>query len=217
VERWARELRVLRSLIPAAEWNSLEIDKLAVGALTPIFLFVLGYMVTRAARRVEEAQWASRKLIERRLELHEEMAPKLNDLFCFFALVGHFREVTPPEAIERKRELDRTFHAYAPLFSPEFRDRYQDFLDVLFVPFTGAGQPAKLRASLEAQKRERGTWKSKWDAMFAPGEESAPDEVAAAYDDLMDALASDVGAPRAGRRARPWLGVPWEEGSRDKW
>ena len=201
----------------AAEWSSLEVAKLVVGALTPIFLFVLGYMVTRAARRVEQAQWASRKLIERRLELYEEMAPKLNDLFCFFVLVGHYREVTPPDAIGRKRELDRIFHAHAPLFSPEFGNRYQDFLDVCFFHFSGAARPARLRASLDAQRRERTTWESEWDAMFAQGEESSPEQIADAYDDMMDSFASDVGAPRAGRRPRWWLGVSWEGGSRDKW
>jgi hypothetical protein len=204
-------------MLVAADWSSLEIAKLIVGALTPIFLFVLGYMVTRAARRVEQAQWASRKLIERRLELYEEMAPTLNDLFCFFTLVGHFREVTPPEALSRKRQLDRIFHAHAPLFSPEFRDRYQDFLNACFLPFTGAGEPARLRASLAAQRRERRAWKPEWDAMFTQGDESPPDQIAAAYDDMMDAFASDVGAPRAGRRPRGWLGVPWEGESRDAW
>src|SRR5919106_4136348 len=120
-------------MLVATNWSSLEITKLVVSALTPILLFVLGYMVTKASRRVEEAQrdaarrfeeaqWASRKLIESRLALFEEMAPKLNDLFSCFMLVGQFREVTPPEALSRKRELDRIFHSHAPLFSPEFRD-----------------------------------------------------------------------------------------------
>lgn len=208
---------MMEQMSAAEEWTSLEIAKLVVSALTPIFLFVLGYMVTRAARRVEEAQWASRKLVERRLELYEEMAPTLNDLFCFFALVGHYREVSPPDAISRKRQLDRTFHAHAPLFTPEFRQRYEDFMDVCFLPFTGAGQPVRLRASREAQKRERTTWESEWDAMFAEGEESSPQQIAIAYDDMMDAFASQVGAPRAGRRTRWWLGVPWESESHDRW
>ena len=200
----------------AAEWNSLEIAKLAVGALTPIFLFVLGYMVTRAARRVEDAQWASRKLVERRLDLYEDMGPLLNDLFCCFALVGHFQEVTPPVALARKRKLDRVFHAHAALFGPEFRDRYLDFMNVCFLPFTGPAQPARLRASVAAQKRERTNWDPDWEKMFAE-EHAPPQQIAAAYDDMMDAFASDVGAPRAGRRPRPWLGASWGEGSPDEW
>jgi hypothetical protein len=200
-----------------AEWSSLEFAKLAVAALTPIILFVLGYKVTQTARRIEQAQWTRQKLVERRLELYEEMAPKLNDLFCCFTLVGHFQEVTPPEAILRKRELDRIFHAHAPLFTPEFRDRYQDFLDVCFSHFIGPAEPARLRTSMEAQKRERTTWKPQWDAMFEHGDESSPIEIANAYDDLMDAFASEVGAPRAGRRPRWWLGVAWDKDSRDSW
>src|SRR5918996_534018 len=146
-------------MLVATNWSSLEITKLVVSALTPILLFVLGYMVTKASRRVEEAQrdaarrveeaqrdaarrfeeaqWASRKLIESRLALFEEMAPKLNDLFSCFMLVGQFREVTPPEALSRKRELDRIFHSHAPLFSPEFRTDIRTSLTSAF-SFSGA-------------------------------------------------------------------------------
>lgn len=202
----------------SGEWSSLEIAKLAVGVLTPILLFVLAYMVNRAARSVEQAQWTSQKLIERRLDLYEKMAPTLNDLFCFFTLVGHFQEITPPDAISRKRKLDRIFHAHAPLFTPEFRDRYQDFLNVCYVHFVAEAEPARLRASIEAQKRERTSWKPEWDANFSyPNDVSSPLQIANAYDDMMDAFASDVGAPQAGRRPRPWLGEPWDDESRDQW
>lgn len=104
----------------SSPWNSLEIAKLAVGFLTPILLFTLGLVVTRAARRIKNAQWASRKLIERRIELHKEMAPKLNDLYCFFATVGHFRDIIPPDALKAKRELDKLFFQNEQLFSSEF-------------------------------------------------------------------------------------------------
>jgi hypothetical protein len=207
----------IQRVLPLADWNSLEIAKLAVGALTPIFLFVLGYMVTKAARRVEQAQWASRKLIESRLELYERMAPMLNDLFCFFLLVGHFDEVTPPEALSRKRDLDRIFHAHAPLFSAEFRDTYQRFIDACFLAFTGEARPAELRASREAQKRERSTWDDDWNDMFAQEAPEPVQTIADAYDDLMDEFAAEVGAPRAGRIPRPWLGAPWEEDSDEVW
>jgi hypothetical protein len=36
-------------MVSASDWNSLEIAKLIVSALTPILLFALTYMVTRAA------------------------------------------------------------------------------------------------------------------------------------------------------------------------
>jgi hypothetical protein len=55
-----------------------------------------------------------RRAVERLIELHKEMAPLMNDLMCFFRLIGHFREIDPPEALTRKRQLDRIFYATRP-------------------------------------------------------------------------------------------------------
>jgi hypothetical protein len=191
----------------ASEWTSLEIAKLALAALTPILLFALGLIVTRAARRVEEAQWANRKLIERRLELYEQMAPKLNDLFCFFMLVGHFKEIEPPDAIQRKRELDRIFHANAPLFGREFAERYRSFIAVCFSTFFGTGEDAKLKTDASRQRFERihSGWKQEWDAMFTERAESSAEQVEAAYDSLMDCFAQELGVRQEERRSRAWL------------
>jgi hypothetical protein len=186
--------------MPMAEaWNSLEIAKLAVAALTPILLVALGYMISRATRRSET-------LIESRLKLYEKMAPKLNDVFCCFALIGQFQEIKPPDAIALKRQLDRTFHAHAPLFSSTFRRRYQAFVDVCFHALVGEAEPAKLRTFVGPQKRERGNkWNEDWESKFDTGGESSIVDIANAYDDMMDSFASDVGAPRFGRQPRPWL------------
>jgi hypothetical protein len=190
-------------VLGASQWTSLEIAKLVVAVLTPVLLFVLGIIVRRAASRVEDAQWGSRKLIERRLELYEEIAPRLNDLFCFFMRVGHFREVEPPKAIAVKRELDRTLHAHAPLFSREFEDSYREFMNACFKAFTGLGEDAKLRTFVQAQRYERGSsWKSEWERMFADGEESTPDEIDASYNRLMDHFAEEVGVRAEERRSR---------------
>jgi hypothetical protein len=59
-------------------WNSLEITKLVIGALTPIFLLLLGVWVNRIAKRVETAQWANQKLIEKRIAIYDELAPLIN-------------------------------------------------------------------------------------------------------------------------------------------
>ena len=92
--------------MPAGDWTWLELTKILVGALTPLLLVILGFVINRAARRVEDLQWTSRKVVEKRLQLYEEMAPRLNDILVFFLLVGHFREVTPPDVIKKKRNSD---------------------------------------------------------------------------------------------------------------
>jgi hypothetical protein len=188
-----------------AGWNSLEVAKLLVAALTPILLFVLGLIVSRAAHRVEDAQWANRNVIGKRLELFDDMAPNLNDLYCFFILVGHFREVTPPEALGRKRDLDKTFYSHAPLFSSEFSEAYLDFMDKCFESYTDAGEDAKLRADVQTQWLERTggepppalgggghVWSNSWTEMFSEEPPTTKDVIKGAYKRLMDEFARDV-------------------------
>jgi hypothetical protein len=186
------------------EWTSLEIVKLLVGSLTPIFLFVLGWMVTQAAKRVEEAQWASRKLIERRLELHKEMAPRLNQLLCFFTWRGDFRSIDPPKAIEIKRELDRVFFANEQLFSSGFEERYQNFIRLCFQPYSGSGHDAKLRTSARVLNRERGykvAWDREWDRLFSDRPEDA-NKQSQAYKELMEFFATELGVQRRSNSPR---------------
>jgi hypothetical protein len=195
-------------MVSASAWNSLEVAKLVVSALTPIVLFGLGFIVNRAGQRVELARWSRQKVIERRLELFNEMGPDLNDLFCFFLRVGHFKDITPPDAIGRKRKLDRTFHSNRPLFSRDFGDRYQAFLDTCFVPFTGAGEPAKLRASADEQRLERGAdrWEPRWEGMFVESE-TPVEEIARTYDALMNAFAYELDVAPSELQGRPWLSL----------
>ena len=77
-------------VVDESSWNSLEVAKLVVGALTTLAVAVLGVLVAQASRRGEEAAWWSRRAVERLVELHKEMAPLLNDLLCFFRTRGHF-------------------------------------------------------------------------------------------------------------------------------
>jgi len=186
----------------ATTWNSLELAKLGVALLTPILLFVLGLAVTRGARRVEQAQWAGRKLIERRLELHGQMAPPLNDLLCFFTWVGHFREIDPPKAVERKRRLDKVFFTNEQLFSDSFRDAYAHYIDTLFDHSGGAGADARLRTSPTRLRAERGTsskWDPQWNDLFADeGERKPSHEALAAYRSLMDTFADELGVRPTG-------------------
>jgi hypothetical protein len=154
-------------------------------------------MFARTARRFEEVQWMSRKLAERRLELFGEMAPLLNELFCFFRLVGDFRRVTPPRALEIKRDLDRVFHINRYLFSEKFRTSHELFMDRTFQIFVAYNQLALIRTSPEQQRLERGdNWREEWGAMFSPSDERRdPVTIGDAYNAVMKALADDVRSP----------------------
>lgn len=181
----------------AAEWTSLEIVKLVVAAATPLLVFALGVIVTRAARRLEDAQWAGRKLIERRLELYDEMAPLLNDLLCFFTLRGHFRDIAPRGALETKRKADQLFFVSRHLMEEGFGTYYLAFIDACFKHYAGTGRDALLRASVEQQRLERGAaaWDDTWTELYVvdPAEVTQPPDLTAAYEALMRSFSDQLG------------------------
>lgn len=195
-------------------WNSLEVVSILVGVLTPVALALLGIAVTRNGRRAEVAaaraardleanQWANRRAVERLIELHKEMAPLLNDLLCFFLLIGHFRAIDPPHAIDRKRQLDRIFYVNEHLFDDDFRGKYLAFMSVCFALWESAGQDAKIKASAARLRGERGpsvSWESHWDQLFAevPASQQQFQAQRRAYDAVMSAFAAQLGlGPRS--------------------
>jgi hypothetical protein len=48
-------------------WNSLEVTKLVVQALTPIAMAILGIYLSRLAKKFEHLQWRNQRLIEKRI------------------------------------------------------------------------------------------------------------------------------------------------------
>lgn len=179
----------------AEAWTSLETTKVVISVLTPLAVAIIGWQVTRVGKRIEQAQWSARTVVERRLELHKEMAPKLNDLVCFFTWIGNFRATDPPRAIATKRELDGAYFPNEHLFSHEFRAAYLAFTEVCFQHYVGPGQDALLRTWREHLKTERGTgvtWDDEWDRLFSPTP-AQPAEQRAAYDRVMAAFAADLG------------------------
>jgi hypothetical protein len=67
-------------------------------------------------------------------------------------------------------------------------------MNACFQVFSAVAQDAKLRASIDAQKRERTRWDPNWDAMFAREMETSRDAFAKAHDELMETFAGEVGA-----------------------
>jgi len=178
----------------------------------------LGVLINRTARRVEDAQWANRRLLGRRLELYEKMAPLLNDLYCFFRLVGRFLEIKPPRARPLKRELDKLFHVNRFLFSPRFAEAYDELMQTYFRTWTGKGQPAKIKSPVwfQLQERTEANWEPKWEAaMFDPAAQFAATDlealgryvksIDAAHNTLMTVFAEEVGVRPTSDDARHHL------------
>lgn len=186
-------------MLAPSVWNSLEIAKLIVASITPVVVAVVAYLLNRALRRAENRQWFSQKLVEKRIELLSEALPDLNDLYCYFAWVGRWKEFSPPDILLRKRRLDQLVYANSPFFSPEARAAYDVFLQVLFETFVQPGKSARFRTGLTSQHGSRvkafiDDWDPSWNDMFAPEEKrTSPDVINDRYQALVSVLGSEVG------------------------
>lgn len=126
-------------------WNSLEIAKLVVGALTPILIFVYGQKFTSEREKAAEAVEQYAQVIKKRVELWDKLAIGLNDIYCYYLYVGHWKSLSPNDIVSRKRDLDKIVFANRPFFSDKFFEHYQAFMGATFRTFGGWGKDAALR------------------------------------------------------------------------
>jgi hypothetical protein len=173
----------------------LEILKLAVSVVTALAVVVVGYYVTRATKRVEAVQWASQKVIERRLEIFSMVAPKLNRLLCFALFIGTWKDLTPRDVIRLKRETDETMHVNRFLFSGELFDAYLLFTDTLFAHFSSTDRDAPIRADIAnrlGDRRRLPWWTPELEGCFAAPPNPSDAEVSSAYHMLGEAFRRDL-------------------------
>jgi len=95
---------------------------------------------------IDAALWQNRRIISKRLQIYERIAPDLNRIYCFRRYLGYWKDVSPPDLITTKRRLDREVNISRHLLSEEFYRAYLDFMGLTFRTFTGQGEDAKIRA-----------------------------------------------------------------------
>jgi hypothetical protein len=188
--------------LPPGEWTWLEITKLAFQLLTPIAVFVLGYLVTRQSRRLDEARWARQKVIEERIKAYGEVAKKLNDIYCYFLFIGPWKELSPQDVIERKRHCDAQMHTSRAYFSQELLRTYIRFIKMCFLEYAGADKDAPIRAHIESnlgnrrnawQATKNQIWPPDWDNKFVRASDAAADsEIISAYETLIQAFHEEL-------------------------
>ncbi len=191
--------------MPENPWNTLEAAKIVVGVLIPLSIVWLGWYLTQYlqhfAHQVSHSFWANQKLIERRLELYDDMAPLLNRLICFYTWVGYWKDISPKEVLDARSHLDKTVNIYLHLLGDEFFTEYRNFLDMLFVPSPGAGPDAKLRSNIRGPYGDRTLdsnyeWDNRWDALFlGDGEVEPREKVREQYLRLMNVFTGTIGLP----------------------
>ena len=178
-------------------WSPLEVAKLLASILTPISVALLGWLISSQLKRLEHAQWANQKLIEKRLEIFDAVAPQLNKLLCFFTWIGSWKTTTPDEVLAAKRHLDSILHVYRYIFESVVFEKYEVFMDLLFETYTGAGMDAKIRSDIASRYGDRihhasYDWNPTWNTRFSTEEVGDRARLRAAYLDLMSTLQSSI-------------------------
>lgn len=189
-------------------WNSLEVMKILVAASLPIMVVYFGASIKAGQDRVaiEQAQQSARlqqqqvtleRVAKWRFDRYEQAAGLLNDMYVYFIYVGKWKELTPRDIIERKREVDKIFYSSGPIYSKALISRYDMLIDEMFKHFQGWGEDAMLRTSIahrkEGAERAGQHWDEAWSGRFT--EEENENNITSAYNELTRQLALDLGIP----------------------
>ncbi|MDE4191177.1 hypothetical protein [Phaeobacter gallaeciensis] len=176
----------------------MEIYKLLVAALTPLSVSIVGYYLNRRLKNIDDAQWQNRKLVEKRLELYDQIAPNLNAIYCFFVWVGYWKDVSPQDLIEKKRELDKVVNINKYLLCSNFYTAYNHFIHLVFRTYTGIGKDALIKSNIsgsdgDRRKNTNYTWQVEFEQLFDTSTVPRKSEVVAAYEATMKEFQACIG------------------------
>lgn len=160
---------------------------------TPIAVTYVGYLVSRTMAE-QSRKWSENdRLIGKRVDIYEKMAPLLNHIFCYVHDVGDYKETTPQNIVADKRECDRLIHTYQAIWPDDTLASYKDFIEGCFATYQGVGTPAKIRTRKEhkvvAAQNHYGKWEDGWEIFIT--EECDP-EISAKYKVLSLKFARDI-------------------------
>jgi hypothetical protein len=140
--------------------------KFGIEIAGPIIATIFGIFVLRLTKKLEQSQWLSQKIIEKRIREWDIIRVKLNDIFCFCVRVGGWKSMTPPEVIACKRQVDKRVHLARPYFSKQFFKDYLHFIRTCFEQYQGHAVDAKIKSPLWEHQNAHPQWDHAWDTLF---------------------------------------------------
>lgn len=140
----------------------------AVAAVAvPVLLAIGAIMLHRYTKAIDHRLDAEREGMERRAHEYKELTTLMNDIYCFTVLVGHYRTISPTDAVERKRRLEAIVFATMPMWDDQLLRATRDFIAACYVIKRGRGAHALLTSDVTRQKEERGSqWDASWEGLF---------------------------------------------------
>jgi len=147
-------------------WNSLEIVKLVASLFTTLLITFFGFLINRNIMNLDKKNKVNDKILEKRLQIYENIVPKLNDILCFHAYIGDWRDLTPIDIIKYKKSIGKELYMYSPLFTPKLIETYRDFISLCYEKSTDVSTKSKIKSSYKARE-DNALWKSEYVSLFS--------------------------------------------------
>ena len=147
-------------------WKYLKIALIIIATLAPLIIAFIVFRYKRIIRRLNRKYESDQKIVEKRIEIYDRIAPKLNDILSFYCYNGNWKEISPIDVLRIKRELDREINVYTPLFSDGLDKKYNDFMRLCFVSFSGWEHEEKIKSLFEIRQEHNVEWDHDWINFF---------------------------------------------------
>lgn len=170
----------------------LLIVALILAILTPIVFTILAIRFSRIIKAMKKKQWSNHKIVEKRMEVFGRMAPKLNDIYCFYCYVGNWDRITPQNILELKRELDKDIDTFFSLFSEALSKKYRGFMLLCFISASGWEHDTKIKSSYDLRQKNSGNWDKDWIKYFDTNNVVEATRIKEAYFDLIESFKEDL-------------------------
>ncbi len=177
------------------EYKKLRIEKWKTffSILTPLILVYLTFIVQSTLTEKKAEFDRLQQILNEKQRIYGTLGSDLNRIYVYIADVGDFRQYTPLQIIQRKRESDRLFFTYLPYWTEETAKRYEVFMDSAFATYQGSGERAKIRAMVfekqKAYEKDNLNWEVSWNSHFTEKRDS---NYASAYWELVESLLADT-------------------------
>jgi hypothetical protein len=171
----------------------------------PVILLVFGCLAWSAQRSIVE-RWergqaeyrlmaeadvkVRDKLRDFRLTIYREVAPLLNDIVSYHFYVGRWRERTPADIIDKKRQLDTLLYSHRPLLTSRFFSLYHDFMRQAFRGARDLNSEPRIRTLSRCRLLHSAEVVDQWSAYFT--NEDTRQELCVAYTKLLGRVAEEL-------------------------
>jgi hypothetical protein len=179
-------------MLTVQEWNPVKITLISIAILLPAILAYLVFRYQRILKDLKRHHQKNQLLVQKRIEAHARIGPKLHDLLSFFCYRGRWKEITPRDVLALKKELDQDKGLIEPLFSDHLSEKFNGFFQLCFVSSTGWEHKERIKSLYELRQEYNVEWKDEWIPLFDTKNVADAITLKERYDELIASFKRDL-------------------------